>query len=240
MALGGNVAAARLLLQYLVGKPQDPPDPDRLEHDEWQVYQSEMVGPDEMNRLLAAMPATMANGWADGIWPVMADCRIRQPMLEGLRADREQREAQAQAAEAKEADRPRQDAPTTNGSNGRRPAPGQSATPQAAAAPLITSAQSRPVPAAGPQDAGRQQTTPSAAPRQRNRPAPPMQPPSQPSGGTVHEPADRPVPHAGRAGAPSPNGGRGTAGPPEGSQHPQRTRSNQAGGVPPSGNGDNG
>src|SRR5690348_12260286 len=31
LAMGGNVAAARLLLQYLVGKPQDPPNPDRLD-----------------------------------------------------------------------------------------------------------------------------------------------------------------------------------------------------------------
>jgi hypothetical protein len=242
MALGGNVAAARLLLQYLVGKPQDPPNPDRLEHDEWQTYQSEAVPPADMTRLLGSMPATMANGWADGIWPVMADCNIRRPMLDRLRADREQREAQAHAAEAETAVQPRQDAPTVNGDNGRYAAPQQPATPQAAAALLITPAQPQPVPAARAQLAGRQQTTPSAATRQRNRPAPRTQPPSQPSGGTVSEPANGPVPRGGGAGAPSANGGRGAAaGPPERRRVPDGGRPEAAGGAgAPSANGNDG
>jgi hypothetical protein len=33
-ALGGDVAASKVLLSYAIGKPQPAPDPDRLDHDE--------------------------------------------------------------------------------------------------------------------------------------------------------------------------------------------------------------
>ena len=40
-ALGGDVAAIRLLLAYTVGKPVEPVDPDRLDIDEWDVFEKE-------------------------------------------------------------------------------------------------------------------------------------------------------------------------------------------------------
>src|SRR5262245_16842731 len=38
LAADGNVAAARLLLSYALGKPQPVPDPDRMDAAEWQVF----------------------------------------------------------------------------------------------------------------------------------------------------------------------------------------------------------
>src|SRR4051812_32481575 len=37
----GDVAAAKLLFQYVLGKPLDGLNPDRLDQDEWQVWQEE-------------------------------------------------------------------------------------------------------------------------------------------------------------------------------------------------------
>ncbi|MSQ95198.1 MAG: hypothetical protein EXR98_11670 [Gemmataceae bacterium] len=39
LAKDGKVQAAKLLLAYTIGKPQPAPEPDRLDADEWQVYQ---------------------------------------------------------------------------------------------------------------------------------------------------------------------------------------------------------
>jgi len=38
-AVEGNVQAAKLLLSYTIGKPQPAPEPDRMDADEWNVYQ---------------------------------------------------------------------------------------------------------------------------------------------------------------------------------------------------------
>jgi hypothetical protein len=42
-ARDGDVAAARLVLTYVVGKPQITEDPDRLDEKEWQQYVNETV-----------------------------------------------------------------------------------------------------------------------------------------------------------------------------------------------------
>jgi len=36
LAKDGSVQAAKLLLSYVIGKPQPAPEPDRLDADEWQ------------------------------------------------------------------------------------------------------------------------------------------------------------------------------------------------------------
>lgn len=38
-AKGGDVAAARLLFSYLLGRPGEAVDPDRLDADEWRLHQ---------------------------------------------------------------------------------------------------------------------------------------------------------------------------------------------------------
>jgi hypothetical protein len=243
MALGGNVAAAQLLFQYLVGKPQDPPDPDRLDHDEWQVYQSEMVGPDEMKRLLAAMPATMANHWADGIWPVLADCNIRRPMLEGLRADRLRREAAA----AEQAEHPPQSAPTPNGVNGystpsRETAPSTPAEAVDAPAPVTAVPLEHMAAAATEHLPGRQQTAGSATTGHGGRPESRAEPPPRRATRAKGEPATGLVPPSGAAGAPSPYGDSGVpAVPPDGSRDRSQGRPRGGGrGAAPSPNGGDG
>jgi hypothetical protein len=63
LALGrqGDVAAARVFLEYVVGKPHKAPDPDREEHHEWQLSaESPRLG--QLTDLLGqAVPADMAN-----------------------------------------------------------------------------------------------------------------------------------------------------------------------------------
>ena len=43
LAKDGNVQAAKLLLAYTIGKPQPAPEPDRMDADEWEVYQDTSV-----------------------------------------------------------------------------------------------------------------------------------------------------------------------------------------------------
>jgi hypothetical protein len=38
LAKQGDTVAAKLVFQYVAGKPTDPPNPDRLDADEWQIY----------------------------------------------------------------------------------------------------------------------------------------------------------------------------------------------------------
>ncbi len=48
LALGGNVAAARLALSYSVGKPAPAVDPDTLDQQEWKVCRTSSISSDEM------------------------------------------------------------------------------------------------------------------------------------------------------------------------------------------------
>ena len=42
-AQAGDVAAAKLLFSYLMGKPNDAPDPDRLELDDWKLLKERLT-----------------------------------------------------------------------------------------------------------------------------------------------------------------------------------------------------
>jgi hypothetical protein len=37
MAMEGDLSAMKLILQYLIGKPQPAPNPDRVNHEEWEM-----------------------------------------------------------------------------------------------------------------------------------------------------------------------------------------------------------
>ena len=53
LALGGDVAAARLLFQYALGKPAEAVDPDRLDVEEWQHFKEQSGMMEEVPRLIA-------------------------------------------------------------------------------------------------------------------------------------------------------------------------------------------
>jgi hypothetical protein len=60
LACEGNVAAAKLVLQYAVGKPQAAAEPDRVDVDEWDVHKDMVVSGDALDAAMSGMPAPLA------------------------------------------------------------------------------------------------------------------------------------------------------------------------------------
>ncbi len=69
-AKAGDVAAARIVLQYTIGKPAMTVDPDRLDEMEWEQWQREQASNDS-DKVWTAMHASTANTIARTIVPVM-------------------------------------------------------------------------------------------------------------------------------------------------------------------------
>lgn len=75
-ALEGNLAAAKLLLSYLIGKPAPAVDPDTLNQQEWQLHEQAAVPVAQLNELLNQVPADTANAIVQNSWPAVADARL--------------------------------------------------------------------------------------------------------------------------------------------------------------------
>jgi hypothetical protein len=56
----GDVAAAKLVLAYTVGRPQGAVDPDTLDQQEWQLFRQGPARPDDLSSVLDNMPASTA------------------------------------------------------------------------------------------------------------------------------------------------------------------------------------
>lgn len=72
-ALEGNLAAAKLLLSYLIGKPGPAVDPDTLDQQEWQLHEQAAVPVAQLNELLNQVPADTANAIVQNSWPAVAN-----------------------------------------------------------------------------------------------------------------------------------------------------------------------
>src|SRR5262245_60732942 len=78
LALGrnGDVAAARVFLEYVVGKPHKAPDPDREDHHEWQLLTEAPRLADVTERLDNGVPADLANDATRDAVPYLAANRL--------------------------------------------------------------------------------------------------------------------------------------------------------------------
>src|SRR5262245_25101507 len=56
----GDVASARLLFAYALGKPQAAPDPDALDRHEWDVLKESVVPPAEVHETIKRLPLPFA------------------------------------------------------------------------------------------------------------------------------------------------------------------------------------
>jgi hypothetical protein len=56
----GDVAAAKLLLAYLLGKPPAAPDPDRLDIEEFRLFEEQALDPNRTLPLYAGLSASVA------------------------------------------------------------------------------------------------------------------------------------------------------------------------------------
>jgi hypothetical protein len=68
-ARGGDLAAAKLILQYAVGKPAPAVDPDRLEIDEQKMRRQARVDLDKWQKSLQMVSAQTANALDQAVWP---------------------------------------------------------------------------------------------------------------------------------------------------------------------------
>ena len=113
----GDVAAAKLILQYTLGKPTTSVDPDRLDVDEWQKLQELSRPPREMNAVMNGVPADMASRLTNIAWQCSLETNFVQPFREGLKKMDERDAKRATAAAKKKAAAAA--APKPNGENGR-------------------------------------------------------------------------------------------------------------------------
>jgi hypothetical protein len=132
-AKGGDLVAAKLLLSYVVGKPTAAPDPDRLDHDEWQLWKENTAGKEDMEQFFGGWPQQVALDVARGSVPSMTDSirsQLGTALRESLEEDAEEEEQDRDDEELDDEDdmpggqdrraelstgRP----PMTNGANGR-------------------------------------------------------------------------------------------------------------------------
>jgi hypothetical protein len=58
-AFAGDLAAAKLLLLYWIGKPKEVADPDRQDVEEWELAQQSIVRPEVVQDACASLPITV-------------------------------------------------------------------------------------------------------------------------------------------------------------------------------------
>jgi hypothetical protein len=58
-AFAGDLAAAKLLLLYWIGKPKEAAEPDRVDVEEWELAQQSVVAADVAQATFASMPITI-------------------------------------------------------------------------------------------------------------------------------------------------------------------------------------
>ena len=73
-AMAGDLGAAKLVLQYAVGKPKAVVEPDRMDAEEWEVVQESWVPARVCTELLAGVPVGAANVMVDAV----AEARTEQ------------------------------------------------------------------------------------------------------------------------------------------------------------------
>jgi hypothetical protein len=112
-ARSGDVGAARLLLQYVLGKPGAMVQPDRIDMDEWERFKETLPMVKEMHAIMEAPPADFLLALARQVQPIVGD-RVREMLGDTLRAAREQCQAATGVATA----------PMQTGSNGDAGPPG--------------------------------------------------------------------------------------------------------------------
>jgi hypothetical protein len=66
-AFAGDLAAAKLLLLYWIGKPKEVAEPDRVDVEEWELARQTVVRPDVAQETFASLPITIGIASLPGI-----------------------------------------------------------------------------------------------------------------------------------------------------------------------------
>jgi hypothetical protein len=143
-AKAGDTAAAKLVLQYAVGKPGAAADPDRVDVAEWQLLRERSRPAAEMGDVMNGTPVDVATKLTGIVWPCKVETRLSAPFRVGLaamerrdgrRGKTKKQEAAVPAAVVERLARaPLEEeaaalsgagAPSANGGNGRHPRKGR-------------------------------------------------------------------------------------------------------------------
>jgi hypothetical protein len=108
----GDISAARLLFQYVLGKPLPATDPDRVAVDEWEKLREQARPPREMSEVMNGVPAQVASDVTRIAWP----CKVEKNFAEPLRAE-------IKVLDELDAQRAKDKRPSGNGGNGQVPVP---------------------------------------------------------------------------------------------------------------------
>ena len=85
-AKAGNLTATRLLFQYVLGKPAEAVDPDRLDVEEWKLSQEAKVNPVAVKETVDHMPVETANVLVRHVWPASTETNYLSVAREELQA----------------------------------------------------------------------------------------------------------------------------------------------------------
>src|SRR5262249_44055539 len=101
----GELDAMKLFFQYIVGKPVETVDPDRMAIDEWQKLKETAVAPEESGEVVQQCPAEVACDLVRMQWPGELERNLRDAAEENARIEAEVEEderymEQMEAAEA--------------------------------------------------------------------------------------------------------------------------------------------
>jgi hypothetical protein len=132
-AKDGDCAAARLVLQYTLGKPAATADPDRLDEMEWEQWQREQASADS-DKVWTGMHAATANAIARTIIPVMQKEHFAElgRQLREREEDRREEDAEDDREAGRQEERQARRAAKESGSVEAAPVmPGKVATPAA-------------------------------------------------------------------------------------------------------------
>jgi hypothetical protein len=99
-AIAGDMTAARILMQYSIGKPAEAIDPDRVDIDDFKVREDAAIPLDRCTDMLERLSAQYVNIIAEHVWPC-AQARIIGPLVDGLNCDESTREGRREARRAK-------------------------------------------------------------------------------------------------------------------------------------------
>src|SRR5262245_26191241 len=79
----GDLAAVKLLFSYVLGKPTDTVDPDRLDEQEWEQFKRNVVPGNDLPAVVGSCHAELANGMARVTIPAV-QASIAQQMADVL------------------------------------------------------------------------------------------------------------------------------------------------------------
>jgi hypothetical protein len=99
LARVGDVAAMKLLLGYVLGRPAEVVDPDTLDLKEWQLYRQSLAPPEEMRGMLGRIPPEFGLLMLRMVLPSIAETLAREVLEVDARVNRKRAAAHGEAAQ---------------------------------------------------------------------------------------------------------------------------------------------